>query len=98
MTVRASIPARSRFVVYARAEQILAERLLVAQNAAQAAGTQIVETGGRVHLRRKALAYIERQEARGKLSQPFFGTNLLKIRYLERTLLFVLLLASSCWY
>jgi integrase len=54
--------------MHARAEQILAESRLVAQNAAQAAGTQIVETGGRVHLRRKALAYIERQEARGKLS------------------------------
>jgi integrase len=52
---------------HARAEQILAESRMAAKSAAEAAGTQIVETGGRIHLRKKALAYIERQEARGKL-------------------------------
>ena len=53
---------------HARAEQILATSRMVAESAAEAAGTKIAETNGRVHLRRKAEAYAERQEARGKLS------------------------------
>ena len=52
---------------HAKAEQILVASRLIAQQAAQAAGTEIVDVGGRVHLRRKAASYIERQEARKKL-------------------------------
>ena len=52
---------------HAKAEQILATSRLVAKGAARAAGTQIVDSRGRIPLRRKSIAYIERQEARGKL-------------------------------
>lgn len=51
---------------HAKAEQILVESRMTAQ-AAKAAGAQLVETGPRIPLRRKAVAHVERQEARGKL-------------------------------
>ena len=52
---------------HAKAEQILVSSRVAAKSAAQAAGTEIVEIGGRVHMRRKAAAFLERQQARGKL-------------------------------
>jgi len=54
--------------VDAKAEQTLATNRMVAESAAQAAGTRIVETDGRIQLRRKSLAFIDRQTARGKLA------------------------------
>ena len=50
----------------AQADQLHASRLLTAQISAEAAGTVIIETPGRVNLRTKAKEYEERQIARGK--------------------------------
>src|ERR1039458_5814579 len=50
----------------AQAEQLHTARILAAQGAAEAAGTKIVETPGRVNLKAKAEEYTERQIARGK--------------------------------
>lgn len=50
----------------AQAEQLHTARILTAQGAAEAAGTKIVETPGRINLKVKAEEYTERQIARGK--------------------------------
>jgi len=53
---------------HAQAEQLHLSHLLTAQVAAEAAGTKIVETPGRIDLKRQAKEYTERQIARGKMS------------------------------
>jgi integrase len=59
----------------AQAEQIHLGRVLTARVAACEAGTEIVETPGRVQLRNKAKEYKERQIARGKKRAAVtFGT------------------------
>lgn len=59
----------------AQAEQLHLGRVLTARVAAGEAGTEIVETPGRVQLRTKAKEYKERQIARGKKRAAVtFGT------------------------
>ena len=51
---------------FARASQDTKQKTLVAQVAAEDAGAKIVETPGRIDLKKKAKAYVSRQEDRGK--------------------------------
>ena len=51
---------------FARAAQDTKQKTLVAQVAAEDAGAKIVETPGRIDLKKKAKAYVSRQEDRGK--------------------------------